>query len=341
MSSLSFQMPDAVLMEQDGDTHGVFVFKPLEKGYGVTIGNALRRVLLSSLEGSAIVSVKFQDSLGVLHEFSTIKGIVEDVTEIILNLKEVRFKRTGQGIDSEKINVRIQGQDVFRAGDIYRFTNAYEILNPDLLICHMEKFVDLQLELTVQRGRGYVPAEEHKSFQERQHEVGLIPVDAIFTPIRNVKYLVEDTRVERRTDYEKLTVELSTDGSIHPREALHRASGILVQHLRLFSEKGSEWRADVDQEAEFVDESVLRMRKLLNTTLEHLDLSARAYNCLKAAEVKTLGDMVRLRIEDLMKFRNFGKKSLTELKELVSEKELSFGMDVSKYRLQEDDRSSI
>ena len=329
MSTLSFHMPEKVLMEQEDDRHGIFVFKPLEKGYATTIGNAMRRVLLSSLEGYAIVSVKFPS---VLHEFSTIKGVVEDVTELVLNLKDIRFKKAGQYPD-DKVNVKIEGKTVFKAGDLARFTNAYEVLNPDVVICHMDESVKLQMEIRIQKGRGYVPAEEHEFFKEEAEEIGLIPIDATFTPVRHVKYLVEDTRVGQRTDYERLTIELSTDGSVHPRHALHRAASILIQHFRLFSERGAEFTMEDEHDMEFVDEGTLRMRKLLKTTLEHLNLSARAYNCLKAQSVETLGDLVRLRVEDMMKFRNFGKKSLSELKELVSEKELEFGMDVSKYRL--------
>ncbi len=317
-------------MHKETDFFGQFEFRPLERGYGVTIGNALRRILLSSLEGYAITSIKVP---GVEHEFSTIKGVVEDVVEMVLNLKQVRFKKVGEVSDNEKIFVSIKGREQFTAGDISRFTTAFEILNPDLVICNMEPFVNLEIELTINKGRGYVPAEENKV---KDAPIGLIPIDAIFTPIKNVKYSVEDFRVEQKTDYEKLVLEVSTDGSIHPEDALKEAARILIQHFMLFSDEKITLDNHVKAAPAEVDENMLHMRKLLKTPLADLDLSVRAYNCLKAAEIRTLGELVSYDIADLLKFRNFGKKSLTELEELVREKNLTFGMDVSKYNLEED-----
>ncbi len=329
MSILAFQMPDNVVMQKANNFHGLFEFKPLERGYGVTIGNSLRRILLSSLEGFAIVGVKFPN---VLHEFSSIEGVVEDVTEIILNLKTVRFKKVGE-TNTARINVEISGKDVFKAGDIGEYTNDFRVLNPDAVVCHLDPSVTLQLELVVTKGRGYVPAEENK---DTEQTLGYIPIDAIFTPIKNVKYSVENTRVEQRTDYEKLLLEIETDGSIHPEDALKGAANILIQHFMLFSDQTMTFQHEDKAEEEPIDEEYLRMRKLLKTSLADLDLSVRAFNCLKAADVRTLGDLVSLEISDMMKFRNFGKKSLTELEQLVAEKNLTFGMDVSKYRLEED-----
>lgn len=329
MSILAFQMPEKVVMEKSDDFHGFFTFKPLEKGYGVTIGNALRRILLSSLEGYAITGIRIP---GVLHEFSTIEGIVEDVAEIVLNLKQVRFRKVGDNFDN-KITVSIKKQKEFKAGDIARFTSSFEILNPELVICTLDESSHFEVELNIEKGRGYVPAEENKP---NEQVFGYIPIDAIFTPIKNVKFSVENTRVEQRTDYEKLLVEIETDGSIHPEKALEGAAFILIQHFRLFSDKSIELETGTDSEVEQVDEEMLHMRKLLKTPLHDLDLSVRAYNCLKAADVKTLGDLVQLEISDMMKFRNFGKKSLAELEQLVSEKNLTFGMDLSKYKLEED-----
>lgn len=329
MSILAFQMPEKVVMEKSDDFHGFFTFKPLEKGYGVTIGNALRRILLSSLEGYAISGIRIP---GVLHEFSTIEGVVEDVAEIVLNLKQVRFRKIGDNYDS-KITVNIKKQKQFKAGDIARFTSAFEILNPEHVICTLDESSHFEIELNIEKGRGYVPGEENKP---NEQVFGYIPIDAIFTPIKNVKFSVENTRVEQRTDYEKLLLEIETDGSIHPEKALEGAAFILIQHFRLFSDKSIELETGTDSEVEQVDEEMLHMRKLLKTPLHDLDLSVRAYNCLKAADVKTLGDLVQLEISDMMKFRNFGKKSLAELEQLVSEKNLTFGMDLSKYKLEED-----
>ncbi len=322
-------MPEKVVMEKSDDFHGFFTFKPLEKGYGVTIGNALRRILLSSLEGYAISGIRVP---GVLHEFSTIEGVVEDVAEMILNLKQVRFRKLGDNFDN-KITVNIKKQKHFKAGDIAKFTSAFEILNPEHIICTLDESAHLEIELTIEKGRGYLPADENKPTEQL---FGFIPIDAIFTPIKNVKFSVENTRVEQRTDYEKLLVEIETDGSIHPEKALEGAAFILIQHFRLFSDKSIELETGTDSEVEQVDEEMLHMRKLLKTQLHDLDLSVRAYNCLKAADVKTLGDLVQLEISDMMKFRNFGKKSLAELEQLVSDKNLTFGMDLVKYKLEED-----
>lgn len=329
MSILAFQMPEKVVMEKSDDFHGLFTFKPLEKGYGVTIGNALRRILLSSLEGYAITGIKIP---GVLHEFSTIEGVVEDVSEIILNLKMVRFKKVAETFDS-KITVTIKNKKHFTAGDIANFSTAFEILNPEHVICTLDESVNFEIELTMEKGRGYLPAEENKPTEQ---VFGFIPIDAIFTPVKNVKYSVENTRVEQKTDYEKLLIDIETDGSIHPEKALEGAAFILIQHFRLFSDKSIELETDKGEDIEQVDEEMLHMRKLLKTGLHDLDLSVRAYNCLKAAEVRSLGDLVRLEISDMMKFRNFGKKSLAELEQLVAEKNLTFGMDLSKYKLEED-----
>ena len=329
MSILSFQMPEKVVMEKADDFHGLFEFKPLEKGYGVTIGNALRRILLSSLEGYAITGIKVP---GVLHEFSTIPGVREDVTEIILNLKQVRFKKISD-VNENKIVVSIKKQASFKAGDIAKFTSAYQILNPELLICNVDSNSNFDIELTLEKGRGYLPAEENKPAEQI---FGFIPIDAIFTPIKNVKYSVENTRVEQRTDYEKLILEILTDGSIHPEDALKGAANILIKHFMLFSDQTMTFEAVKAEEEETVDEEFLHMRKLLKTSLADLDLSVRAYNCLKAADIKTLGELATLDISDMMKFRNFGKKSLNELEQLIIDKNLSFGMDTAKYKLDED-----
>ncbi|GEO02413.1 DNA-directed RNA polymerase subunit alpha [Adhaeribacter aerolatus] len=329
MSILAFQMPEKVVMEKSDDFNGQFEFKPLEKGYGVTIGNALRRILLSSLEGYAITSVRIPS---VLHEFSTIEGVIEDVSEIILNLKMVRFKKANDAIE-DKITVSIRNQDTFTAGDINRFTNGFQILNPELVICHLDNNISLDVELTIQKGRGYVPAEENKP---NDQVFGQIAIDAIFTPIKNVKYSIENTRVEQKTDYEKLLIDIQTDGSIHPEDALKGAAHILIQHFMLFSDNTMTFETAKPEEEEAVDEEMLHMRKVLKTPLNDMDLSVRAYNCLKAADIRTLGDLVQLDMQDMMKFRNFGKKSLTELENLVQEKGLTFGMDLSKYKLEED-----
>lgn len=329
MSILAFQMPEKVVMEKADDFHGLFTFRPLERGYGVTIGNALRRILLSSLEGYAITGIKIP---GVLHEFSTIEGVVEDVSEIILNLKMVRFKKVSDHVDS-KINISLANKKVITAGDFSKFTSSFEVLNPDLVICNLDESVKFEMELVVEKGRGYLPAEENKPSEQI---FGFIPIDAIFTPIKNVKYSVENTRVEQKTDYEKLILDIETDGSIHPEVALKGAAHILIQHFMLFSDQTMILETSEPGEPEAVDEEMLHMRKLLKTPLSDLDLSVRAYNCLKAADIRTLGDLVRLEISDMMKFRNFGKKSLAELEQLVADKNLNFGLDVSKYKLDED-----
>jgi len=329
MSILAFQMPEKVVMEKSDDFQGQFEFKPLEKGYGVTIGNALRRILLSSLEGYAISSIRIP---GVLHEFSTIEGVVEDVSELILNLKMVRFKKVGDLVD-DKITVSISKQDTFTAGDINKFSGSFQVLNPELVICHLDPEASFEIELTIQKGRGYVPAEENKPVDQ---VFGQIAIDAIFTPVKNVKFSVENTRVEQKTDYERLLLEISTDGSIHPEDALKGAANILIQHFLLFSDNTMTFETAKPEEEEAVDEEMLHMRKVLKTPLHDMDLSVRAYNCLKAADIRTLGDLVQLDLADMMKFRNFGKKSLTELENLVSEKGLTFGMDISRYKLEED-----
>lgn len=330
MGVIPFQKPNKVVMHKATDFHGVFEFSPLEKGYGVTIGNAMRRILLSSLEGYAITSVKIQ---GVDHEFSTIKGVTEDVVEMVLNMKQVRFKANSSTEEQEKIFISVKGKDQFLSGDIGRYTNAFNILNPELVICNMEPTVNLELEITVGKGRGYVPAEENKV---KDAQIGTIAIDSIYTPIRNVKYSVEDFRVEQRTDYEKLVMELSTDGSIHPEEAMKEAAKILIQHFVLFSDENIMPESKASKAVEEVDEGFLSMRKILKTPLADLDLSVRAYNCLKAAEIRTLGELVNYHIDDLLKFRNFGKKSLSELEEFVREKGLHFGMDVARYNINED-----
>lgn len=317
-------------MTKSNEATGTFEFFPLEKGYGVTIGNAMRRVLLSSLEGYAISAVKIQ---GADHEFSTVKGIVEDVVEIVLNLKQVRFKSNTVSEEQDKLFISIKGKDQFLAGDIGRYTNDYSILNPELVICNMDPTVNLELELTISKGRGYVPAEENK---QKDAPIGVIAVDSIFTPIKNVKFNVEDYRVEQKTDFEKLVMDVTTDGSIHPEEALKEAAKILIEHFVLFSDENIMPETKVSSIVEEVDESFLQMRKILKTPLADLDLSVRAYNCLKAAEIKTLGELVNYHIDDLLKFRNFGKKSLSELEEFVRDRGLHFGMDVSKYNLNDD-----
>lgn len=330
MAILSFQKPDKVIMLEADNKRGKFEFRPLEPGYGITVGNALRRILLSSLEGYAITTVKID---GIDHEFSTITGVMEDVTEIILNLKQVRFKRTVEDVDHEKVNIKITGQEVFKAGNLKNALGSFEVLNPELVLFRMESDVKLQMELTISKGRGYVPAEENEPVDS---EFGLIAIDAIFTPIRNVKYSVENYRVEQKTDYEKLIVEIETDGSIHPKDALKEAAKILIYHFMLFSDEKITLDSDEKMANEEFDEEVLHMRQLLKTKLVDLDLSVRALNCLKAAEVETLGDLVKFNKNDLLKFRNFGKKSLTELDELLDTMSLSFGMDVSKYKLEKD-----
>lgn len=330
MAILAFQKPDKVIMQKSTDFDGTFEFRPLEPGFGVTIGNALRRILLSSLEGYAITSVRFS---GVSHEFSTIKGVVEDVTEIILNLKQVRFKKTGESGESEKVYVIINGQEQFKAGDITRFSSNFSVLNPDLVLCNMESNVTLEVELTVVKGRGYVAAEENKN---PDANVGVIAIDSIYTPIKNVKYTIENYRVEQKTDYEKLVLDITTDGSIHPEDALKEAAKILIHHFLLFSDENIMLEAQAKEETKEVDEEILHMRKVLKTELVDLDLSVRALNCLKAADIRTLADLVSYDVADMLKFRNFGKKSLTEIQDLVKSKGLSFGMNLSKYKLEEE-----
>src|SRR5258705_4915033 len=330
MAILAFQRPDKVIMINSTDRQGQFEFRPLEPGYGITVGNALRRILLSSLEGYAITSVRIS---GVDHEFSTIKGVVEDVTEIILNLKQVRFKRQIEGTDSEKVTVSVSGKSQFTAGDISKFTTAFQVLNPDMVICNMESNVKISMDIQIEKGRGYVPSEENKA---NSAPIGTIFVDSIFTPIRNVKYSVENYRVEQKTDYEKLIMDITTDGSIHPKEALKEAAEILIHHFMLFSDEKITLETKEKTPTEELDENTLHMRQLLGTKLVDMDLSVRALNCLKAADVETLGDLVSYNKSDLLKFRNFGKKSLTELEELVRAKNLSFGMNLSKYKLDKD-----
>ncbi len=332
MAILSFQKPDKIILQKATDYEGLFEFKPLEPGFGVTIGNALRRVLLSSLDGYAISGLKIN---GVDHEFDTIKGVIEDVSEIILNLKQVRLKRVLEDDDSsaEKIFLSIKDQETFTAGDIEKHTNVFQVTNPDLVICHMESFVNLEMELTITKGRGYVPAEEGKT---KDVPVGYIAMDAIYTPIKNVKYTVENTRVEQRTDYEKLVMDIKTDGTIHPEEAIKEASKILIQHLMLISDENITFDKPGVKGDDVVDEEVLHMRKILKTPLEDLDLSVRAYNCLKAAKINSLADLVQYDTNELLKFRNFGRKSLVEIENLITEKGLSFGMDLSKYKLNEE-----
>lgn len=327
MAILAFQKPDKVIMVETDEKYGKFEFRPLEPGYGITIGNALRRILLSSLEGYAITTVKIDK---VDHEFATIKGVMEDVTEIILNLKQIRFKREVEDFDNEKVSISITGQDTFTAGDINKFMTGFRVLNPELIICRMEPEVKLQMDITINKGRGYVPSAENKPIDA---EFGVIPIDSIFTPIKNVKYAVENYRVEQKTDYEKLVFEIITDGSIHPKDALTEAAKTLIHHFMLFSDERITLEADEIAQTESYDEESLHMRQLLKTKLVDMDLSVRALNCLKAAEVETLGDLVSFNKNDLMKFRNFGKKSLTELDELVAVKGLNFGMDLAKYKL--------
>ena len=330
MQILNFQKPDEVVMINEEANKGSFEFRPLEPGYGLTVGNAVRRVLLSSLEGYAITSIKIK---GVDHEFSTIKGIVQDVTEIILNLKQVRLKRQIDSVDNETVTVSVNTQDQLKAGVLQKFISGFQILNPEQVICNMEKSVSLNFELNIEKGRGYVSAEENKKLGA---PVGTIFMDSVFTPIKNVKYSIEDFRVEQKTDYEKLVFEIVTDGSIEPKDALTEGAKVLIHHFMLFSDERITLEADEIAQTETYDEESLHMRQLLKTRLIDMDLSVRALNCLKAAEVDTLGDLVSFNKADLMKFRNFGKKSLTELEELVLIKGLSFGMDLSKYKLDKD-----
>jgi DNA-directed RNA polymerase subunit alpha len=327
MAILAFQKPDKVIMIESDDHKGTFEFRPLEPGFGITIGNALRRILLSSLEGYAITTVRIE---GVEQEFSTLKGVVEDVTEILLNLKQIRFKKLVEEETSEKVHIVISGQEVFKAGDINKYLSVFQVLNPDVVICKMDPSVKLTMEITINKGRGYVPADENKVLNA---PIGTISIDSIHTPIKNVKFTVENFRVEQKTDYEKLIFEIFSDGSIHPKEALKEAAKILIHHFMLFSDEKITLETEEKNVTEEFDENSLHVRQLLKTKLIDLDLSVRALNCLKAADVETLGDLVAFNKNDLLKFRNFGKKSLTELEELVKAKNLEFGMNVSKYKL--------
>jgi DNA-directed RNA polymerase subunit alpha len=332
MGLLNFIKPDKIRLQKADDFEGTFEFKPLEPGFGQTIGNSLRRVLLSSLEGFAISAVRIG---GVDHEFATMKGVVEDVVDIILNLKQVRLKPVLNDHDSteDKIYLTISGKTEFVAGDIETYNNVFKVMNPDLHICTMESTVSLELELTITKGRGYVPADENLP---KDAPIGVIPIDAIYTPIKKVAYKVENTRVEQRTDYEKLTVDIKTDGTIHPEDAIKEASKILIQHLMLITDENITFNDSSNREENIVDEHILHMRKLLKTSLEDLDLSVRAYNCLKAAKINSLGELVKFDTHELLKFRNFGRKSLVEIEELLVNKNLTFGMDLSKYKLEED-----
>ena len=330
MATFTFQKPDKVIMIDSTEFEGKFEFRPLEPGYGLTVGNALRRVLLSSLEGFAFTSIKIEN---VDHEFTSLPGIVEDVTEIILNLKQIRLKRQIDSVDNETVSVSVNAQNQLKAADLQKFISGFQILNPDVIICNLEKNVKLNFELNIEKGRGYVSAEENKKLGA---PLGTIFMDSVFTPIKNVKYTIEDFRVEQKTDYEKLVFEIMTDGSIDPKNALTEGAKVLIHHFMLFSDERITLEADEIAQTETYDEESLHMRQLLKTRLIDMDLSVRALNCLKAAEVDTLGDLVSFNKSDLMKFRNFGKKSLTELEELVLVKGLSFGMDLSKYKLDKD-----
>lgn len=330
MAILAFQKPDKVLMLEADDFYGKFEFRPLEPGYGITVGNALRRILLSSLEGFAITSIKID---GVEHEFATIPGVIEDVTNVILNLKKVRFKQIVEEIENEKVSITVSGSEVFKAGDIGKHLSGFEVLNPDLVICNLDSSASFQIELTINKGRGYVPADENLGFSD---DVNVIAIDSIYTPIRNVKYAIENYRVEQKTDYEKLVIEISTDGSIHPKDALKEAAKILIHHFMLFSDEKILLEQNETEGNDEFDEEILHMRQLLKTKLSDMNLSVRALNCLKSAEVETLGELVQFNKNDLLKFRNFGKKSLTELDELLDSLNLSFGLDISKYKLDKD-----
>ncbi len=327
MAILAFQKPEKVIMVESDEHKGVFEFRPLEPGFGITIGNSLRRILLSSLEGFAITSVRFD---GVLHEFSSIEGVVEDVADIVLNLKKVRFKQQIATETTEKVNIVIGDQEQFKAGDINKFLSVFQVLNPEQLICTMDPSVKISLELTINKGRGYVPAEENKI---PNATVGTIAIDSIHTPIKNVKFHIENYRVEQKTDYEKLIISVETDGSIQPKDALKEAAKILILHFMLFSDEKITVDTEEKSVSEEFDESSLHVRQLLKTKLVDMDLSVRALNCLKAADVETLGELVAFNKNDLLKFRNFGKKSLTELEDLVKSKGLEFGMNTSKYKL--------
>ena len=332
MSILNFQKPDKIKLQKANDFEATFEFKPLEPGFGQTVGNSLRRVLLSSLEGFAISAVRIA---GVDHEFSTIRGVVQDVVDIILNLKQVRLKQliADDETTEEKIYLTINGKEEFKAGDLEEHTNVFKVMNPDLVICQMEPFVNLEIEFTITKGRGYHPAEENLP---KDAAIGVIPIDAIYTPIKNVAYTIEPTRVGQKTDYELLNLEVKTDGTIHPEEAVKEASRILIQHLMLITDEKITFDEPGTRPDDIVDEHILHMRKLLKTNLEDLDLSVRAYNCLKAAKINSLAEMVKYDTHELLKFRNFGKKSLVEIEELLQEKGLTFGMDLSKYKLDEE-----
>ncbi len=330
MAILAFQKPDKVIMLEADNFHGKFEFRPLEPGYGITIGNALRRILLSSLEGFAITAIKID---GIDHEYSTIPGVIDDVTNIILNLKQVRFKQVVEDVETEKVTINVGGTTMLKAGDIGKYFTGFEVLNPNHIICELDATANFQIDITVNKGRGYLPAEENKSITG---ELGVIPVDAIFTPIRNVKYAVENFRVEQVTDYEKLTIDIDTDGSIHPKDALKEAAKILIHHFMLFSDEKISLEVVETEATDEFDEEYLHMRQLLKTKLTDLDLSVRALNCLKAADVETLGQLAGYHRHDLLKFRNFGKKSLTELDEKLESLNLSFGMDIAKYKLDKD-----
>ena len=327
MAILAFQKPDKVIMLEADSKYGKFEFRPLEPGFGITIGNALRRILLSSLEGFAINTIKIE---GVEHEFATVPGVKEDVTNIILNLKQVRFKQIVEEVETEKVTITVENATEFKAGDITKCLSGFEVLNPELVICHLDSKATMQIELSINKGRGYVPSEENRAFCT---EINTIPVDSIYTPIRNVKYAIEQYRVEQKTDYDKLVLEIATDGSIHPKDALKEAAKILIHHFMLFSDEKITLEDTAFDANEEFDEEVLHMRQLLKTKLTDMNLSVRALNCLKAAEVETLGELVQFNKTDLLKFRNFGKKSLTELDDLLESLNLSFGTDITKYKL--------
>ncbi len=332
MAILNFYKPDKIILQKATDFEAQFEFRPLEPGYGLTIGNALRRVLLSSLEGYAITGIKIE---GADHEFATIKGITEDVTEMILNLKQVRFKKTIEGdVNNEKVTISLRNKTEFTAGNIGEALNSFEVMNPDLLICTMDSTAKLDIELYIDKGRGYVPSDDNKL---KENVFGYIPIDSIFTPIKNVKYSIENTRVEQRTDFEKLIMEVNTDGTIHPEEAVKQASRILIQHLMIITDENITFDNKEEKKEDLVDESTLQLRKILKTPLEDLDLSVRAFNCLKAAKINSLSELVQYEQEDLMKFRNFGQKSLSEIEQVLHERGLSFGMDLGKLGLDKDE----
>jgi DNA-directed RNA polymerase subunit alpha len=331
MAILNFQKPEKIALQKSNDFEAQFEFRPLEPGYGVTIGNALRRVLLSSLEGYAIVGVKIE---GVDHEFNTIKGVTEDVTEIILNLKQVRFKKiVDTDVSLEKIQLSIKGKSEFKASLIEKATSSFQIMNPDLYICTLDPSAKMDIELTISKGRGYVPAEEN---QPKEAPHGYISIDAIYTPIKNVKYSIENTRVEQKTDYEKLVMDVVTDGTIHPEEAVKQASRILIQHLMIITDENISFDTRGEEKEDVVDEQTLQLRKVLKTPLEDLDLSVRAFNCLKAAKINSLSELVQYTQEELMKFRNFGQKSLAEIEQVLHDRGLRFGMELSKMKIEED-----